>query len=1383
MRNIYILISLFFVTQESISQISESQVIANANAYLNHSWYANSNNIGQGNCSNGTSYNTPGWVTVGNHIGLPYCWGNNSSINAFDNGLSQGKPAGDNNTSSDADNCTLGVDCSGFVSRCYGLATHYNTVMLDENNLFGHYSSYNQLQVGDFVNKPGSHTRLVTQVNNNGSINVIESGQGNNQWRVFSASYTFSELINDGYNPQYYTSMTTGSPNLDCSNAVNLSCGVVYSGGSSSASSNVLNYGCNSWTESGPERVHTITPTASGTITATISNFTGDLDVYILGSCNPSDCLGTVLSSSATYTNAQAGTTYYIVVDADDGSGSSYDLIVNCPTVSSCNPPTNLNITNIEETTATFSWSLSNADGYEIEQRVAGGSWNPIASTTQTATSWNLSGLNSDTEYEVRIKGICSNGTEVSNWVYVSFTTVNNNCNPPTNLNISNITETSATFNWSLSNADGYDIEMRPSNGSWVPIASTTQTATSWNLSGLNSNTEYEVRIKGICNNGTEVSNWVYISFTTNGNNNPPANDNCSNAITLTSSTSCSNTFGTIDYATDDGFSNNPTCDAHSNPNAFGVFYSFTAVSNTHSITVNPTGQLDAVVTIYSGNSCNSLSEFDCEDTTGGNGVTTTLTNNNFVIGQQYWVRVYDYGSSEPPIGEGGFNICITHQNTNTDGIDLVSNITSVSNDNPDAGDTITVNYTITNNGDETMTTNTTSALYLSTNQTYGSSDVLITGSVYALTTNLSPNQSINLSPTVTLPSVSDGQYYIISYPDLPNLITESDNNNNTDAYAIQIGEVVQNGPNLDVKRVRSVPDDGLVPGQEVELEIKIENEGNEDSSSFDVLVYLDIDDDGNPDSNEFMGEFSFSALDADEEETIFEDFNLPANIPSTGTYDLIVLADSNNDINETNENDNDKTERVTIVLVNNDAENDVVVLNQTVSSTNVIAGQNIDVTVDHVYLGNNTRDDLPSISLGYYLSTDCNLSIDDILLDDETSSIGIDKPVQDEDDTLTIPQGTLTGTYYILFVADNEYDIDEGNFEDNNVECIEIIVTNNTTPVGDITVIDGYCLPENIVSNSETYLLTNIGYSGGQIDANSYKVHYYFSTDCVLSDNDIFLDDDNAGLGSDNTISTETSAIVLPANLPVGTYYILILADAENELLETNENNNISCVEFNIVSTDTNYQDVTLSNPYVASTEANIGDAVPISIYQNYTGYQTEDEIDGIAVHYYLSTDCELSSDDHYFDDDNSFIGNDDSSDKESYTMTIPDGISAGQYYVLFVADATNNVTEINEDNNVTCIPITINDSSLNIDENEILRKVNLYPNPVNNILTINLGKQFEKTEIQVFNLIGQRIKSYAIENKETYEINMYSLTNGVYIVKIKIDGKLTKEYKIIKH
>lgn len=328
---------VFSVSGFSSAQITSSEVISNAEAYLNYTWTATTENIwNEENCG-GKSVNTPEWVTTGDHVALPYCWGGNSSLSQFTAYLLEGKSAGDDNTSAGygaEPGCSVGVDCSGFVSRCYGLSTHYATSMLNVNALFGHYSAYADLEEADFINNPGSHTRLVTQINANGTITVIESGSGVGNvggaglWKVFNWTYNMSQLTN--YNPQFYTGKITGDVMLDCTEAVALTCGETYHGDISTDTSQISFYGCNSWTETGPERVHTITPELDGTLKASISNFTGDLDVYILGGCDPSDCLGIVTSNDATYSNAQAGHTYYIVVDSDDGSTSGYDLVVEC---------------------------------------------------------------------------------------------------------------------------------------------------------------------------------------------------------------------------------------------------------------------------------------------------------------------------------------------------------------------------------------------------------------------------------------------------------------------------------------------------------------------------------------------------------------------------------------------------------------------------------------------------------------------------------------------------------------------------------------------------------------------------------------------------------------------------------------------------------------------------------------------------------------------------------------------------------------------------------------------------------------------------------------------------------------------------------------------
>ncbi|HAQ19498.1 MAG TPA: hypothetical protein DCR40_09740, partial [Prolixibacteraceae bacterium] len=219
MRTIYFIVIGVFFTHISFAQITSDQVIANSNSYINHSWTASTSNIWNKSCG-GKNIKTPFWVKVGKNNLFPYCWGGNSNLPDFDSYLLNGKSAGDSNTETAygaEPGCSVGVDCSGFVSRCYGLSTHYATVDLNTNSLFGHHNSMNKLRIGDFVNKPGKHTRLVTKINNNGTIDVIEAGSGienvggQGLWRVFTWNYSTDALSANGYNPQYYTKMTSST--------------------------------------------------------------------------------------------------------------------------------------------------------------------------------------------------------------------------------------------------------------------------------------------------------------------------------------------------------------------------------------------------------------------------------------------------------------------------------------------------------------------------------------------------------------------------------------------------------------------------------------------------------------------------------------------------------------------------------------------------------------------------------------------------------------------------------------------------------------------------------------------------------------------------------------------------------------------------------------------------------------------------------------------------------------------------------------------------------------------------------------------------------------------------------------------------------------------
>jgi hypothetical protein len=153
----------------------------------------------------------------------------------------------------------------------------------------------------------------------------------------------------------------------------------------------------------------------------------------------------------------------------------------------------------------------------------------------------------------------------------------------------------------------------------------------------------------------TAVSNYPCY----NGNSTPPQNDTCNQATLLVSQQNCNYTSGTLDNATSSGLSV-VSCDNFSNPALEDVFFSFTAVENEHTIFLEANPNLDPVIALYEGNTCNNLNEIFCTDS-GGLGVNETIQASGLTVGETYWIRVYDYGSIPPT--DGNFQICITHNN------------------------------------------------------------------------------------------------------------------------------------------------------------------------------------------------------------------------------------------------------------------------------------------------------------------------------------------------------------------------------------------------------------------------------------------------------------------------------------------------------------------------------------------------------------------------------------------------------------------------------------------------------------------------------------------------------------------------------------------------
>ena len=78
----------------------------------------------------------------------------------------------------------------------------------------------------------------------------------------------------------------------------------------------------------------------------------------------------------------------------------------------------------------------------------------------------------------------------------------------------------------------------------------------------------------------------------------------------------------------------------------------------------------------------------------------------------------------------------------------------------------------------------------------------------------------------------------------------------------------------------------------------------------------------------------------------------------------------------------------------------------------------------------------------------------------------------------------------------------------------------------------------------------------------------------------------------------------------------------------------------------------------------------------------------------------------------------------------------------------------------------------SLGISENKLL-SFEMYPNPVSDVLNIQLPTGTEKAEVGVFDYTGRLVTSKIISSNDT-SIDVQKLSNGIYLIRVSSDAKI---------
>ena len=161
--------------------------------YINNRTFLSTTNIA-GACAGRTR---PRYLTTaGTYTSVPYDWGGYVTVGEFNTLISQGRQAGDIDSAA-VESCSVGVDCSGFVSRVWG--TSHNTT----STLPGISTAIttSQLQRGDILNKAGDHVAMIDAIVS-GGVKTLEATTYQANDRVINITTDWSRFA--GYSAYRY---------------------------------------------------------------------------------------------------------------------------------------------------------------------------------------------------------------------------------------------------------------------------------------------------------------------------------------------------------------------------------------------------------------------------------------------------------------------------------------------------------------------------------------------------------------------------------------------------------------------------------------------------------------------------------------------------------------------------------------------------------------------------------------------------------------------------------------------------------------------------------------------------------------------------------------------------------------------------------------------------------------------------------------------------------------------------------------------------------------------------------------------------------------------------------------------------------------------------
>ena len=597
--------------------------------------------------------------------------------------------------------------------------------------------------------------------------------------------------------------------------------------------------------------------------------------------------------------------------------------------------------------------------------------------------------------------------------------------------------------------------------------------------------------------------------------------------------------------------------------------------------------------------------------------------------------------------------------------------------------ETISVDWTVKNEGSVDAIANWYDAIYISDDQTLDISDTRITTNQTGEYTPLAVGDSYTEAIDITLPSSGAGDRYLLFLAD--NFGYQGETSEADNLYTLPISITA---PNLVLSDATS-PNTAKL-NETIEVSFDVANKGdNSISGSWYDEIYLSTDQTLDTADTRLDSVFyrSSSALAVDDEYTVSRSIFVPNTVAAGNQY-LLFATDSRSDQGETDELDNFLARPINL-------EGPDLVLSNASKTGSAVPDEilTVDWTVQNRGSAIANRDWSDYV----YLSTDDVLDDTDIRL--STVATGEQTPLAVGDSysisrDIRIPQSVLPGSYHLIFSADGSQN--QGELEENNNQfALPVQVTGRDLTVSEATA------PESADLGDRIDVSWTIENDGDAPAKSGWVDQVYLSSNATFDDTDRLIASVSSAsqlpLAPRGSYAIDTN-VYLPNDTATGSQYLLFVADGENEEKELKEDNNVVAKAIELGGPD-----LAATNA-IAPETASLGETISLS-------WTVENSGEGSALAPTWTDQIFISSDETLDDTDTlvsqkTYSNTSGVATGQSYNrqenVSIPNSVAAGGQYLLFAANGDSKQGETNRENNVAARQIdlagpdlTLSDSS----------------------------------------------------------------------------------------